>query len=86
MPKSNFCKDTKREKRINSTKEFMEGNIAKTGLSSQEISRRTGINISTLNLRRRNPETIRLEELWALVDVLKPDEYYLKKIIGGETK
>ena len=86
MPKSNFCKDTKRESRINCTKEFLEGNIAKTGLSSQEISRRTGINISTLGLRRRNPESIRLGELWALIDVLTPDEYYLNKIVRGDVK
>lgn len=86
MPKTNLCKDVKKENRINSTKEFLEGNIAKTGFSSQEISKKTGINVNTLNLRRRNPETIRLGELWALVDVLKPDEYYLKKIIAGEIR
>lgn len=84
MPKSNFCKDTKKAERISRTKEFLEGNIAKTGISTKELARRAGMTVSTLNLRRREPESIRLEEFWALVDVLKPDEYYLKKIIGGE--
>lgn len=84
MPKANLCKDIRKENRIGFTKEFLEGNIAKTGLSAKEISRRTGINVNTLNLRRRNPETIRLGELWALVDVMKPDEYYISKIITGE--
>lgn len=85
MPKTNFCKDTKKEARIRFAKELLEGNMAKMDISPSELARRAGINVSTMNLRRREPETIRLEELWALIDVLKPDEYYLKKLISGDT-
>ena len=86
MPKSNFCRDPVKEARISATKEFLEGNIAKCGISTAQLSKKTGINKNTLNMRRREPETIRLGELWALIDALKPDEYYTQKMMRGEVK
>ena len=86
MPKSTFCRDPVREARVSAAKEFLEGNIAKCGMSTEQLAKKTGINKNTLNMRRREPETIRLGELWALMDALHPDEYYLRRIIGGETR
>lgn len=85
MPKTNFCRDLKKEKkdqRMKAVKEMINGKSASANLTVDELARKTGINPRTLYLRKSHPETIRLEELWAIIDVLKPEEFYLQKIIN----
>lgn len=84
MPKSNFCRDTKKEemeKRKQAVKEMIDGKLGALNMSHADLSKKTGINSSTLYARKRNPEKMKVGELWAIIDVLKPEEFYLKKII-----
>lgn len=82
MPKSSFCKDIKKEERITGMREMIDGGLARTGLTISELAKRTGIQERTLRNRRIDPENIRLWELWKLIDVLKPDDYYIQRLLG----
>lgn len=84
MPKTNFCRDLKkeeREKKMNAVKEMLEGKKSAKGISTEELAKKTGIKSSTLYRRQQHPETMRLGELWEIIDVLKPESFYLDKII-----
>ena len=84
MPKSNFCRDTskeERERKVNAVREMLEGKKSSLGISTDELANKTGIKTGTLYKRQQNPETMRLGELWAIIDVLKPEGFYLEKII-----
>ena len=74
-------KKEKKDQRMKAVKEMINGKSASANLTVDELARKTGINRRTLYLRKSHPETIRLEELWAIIDVLKPEEFYLEKII-----
>lgn len=80
MPKSNFCKP-KQDERPARVQEMLMGGMARRGMMMKDLAIRTGINKSTLSKRKNHPETITLGELWAIVDVLEPDEGFEKKII-----
>lgn len=80
MPKTNFCKDIKKERRNNAVKEMLEGKKSALGISTEVLAKKTGIKPGTLYKRQQHPETMRLDELWKIIDVLKPEEFYLRKI------
>lgn len=84
MPKTNFCKDPKKElmeKREKAVREMISGKMGALDMSNSELARKTGMNPRTLYSRRNNPGEVRLSELWAIIDVLKPEGFYLEKII-----
>lgn len=84
MPKSNFCKDKKkecREEKEQAIKEMIDGKLGALNMSHKDLAKKAGINPSTLYARRRNPEELKVGELWAIIDVLKPEAFYLEKII-----
>lgn len=84
MPKSNLCRDKKKELRITGMREMIDGGLARTGLTIAELAKKTGIQERTLRNRKVDPENMRFWEFWNLVDVLKPDEYYIRRLLGGE--
>ena len=84
MPKSNFCRDKKKEEREakeTAIKEMISGRMTATGINNDELARRAGINARTLYSRRKNPGSMKLEELWAIMSVLNPESYYKEKIV-----
>ena len=80
MPKTNLCKDIKKERHINAVKEMLEGKKSALGISTEALAQKTGIKAGTLYKRQQHPETMRLDELWKIIEVLKPEEFYLRKI------
>lgn len=84
MPKSNFCRDTKKEKQKSketAVLEMLNGKKGALGINTEELAKRAGIKVGTLYKRQQHPETMRLDELWKIIEVLKPEEFYLEKII-----
>lgn len=87
MPKTNFCKPQPANERPAYFKEMLMGGIAHYGMMMKDLSAKTGICESTLSKRKHHPETVTLGELWEIVDILKPDEELIKKILlkgGGD--
>lgn len=82
MPRTNLCRDLKKEKWIADTKEFLRANIGKNDLNKGELADKCGIARTTFYDHTRNPEDMRLGELWKIIDTLDPDEYYLKMLVG----
>lgn len=78
MPKTNFCKPQPDE-RPNYVLEFVLGGMARQGMKTKDLALMSGINVNTLYRRRIHPETFTLAELWAIMDVLEPDEGFEKK-------
>lgn len=87
MPRTNFCKPKTLDKRPGYVLEVVLGGMARQGMKTKDLALRSGINVNTLFKRRRHPETFTLEELWAIVDVLEPDEGFERKILrkGAES-
>ncbi len=80
MPKTNFCKP-KPDGRPGYVLEVILGGMARNGLKTKDLAVKSGMNASTLFKRRAHPETFTLKELWAVLDVLEPDEGFEKKIL-----
>lgn len=84
MPKTNFCKDMKKEKqekRSASFREMLSGKMSYYGLKYSDLSKKTGIPERTLRARYDDPEKIKLGELWMILDALKPEMSYIEKIL-----
>ena len=84
MPKTNFCKDAKKEaleKRESAVREMIGGKMGAMDLSNSELAKKVGISPRTLYERRQNPGDMRLKELWGIIDILKPEEFYKEKIM-----
>lgn len=80
MPKTNLCKPQTDERKGN-TRAVIDGGMAKLNMKPKDLALKTGIKVSTLYKRRRQPETLTFEEFWKIVDVLKPDEGFERKIL-----
>lgn len=86
MPKTNFCKQP-HDDRLDYIREVVEGGMARRNMKTKELAAKTGINENTLYKRRRQPETFTVKELLKVLDILKPDEGFEKKIlVRGTTK
>lgn len=83
MPKSNLCK-SQEDPRIGEITFWIFGEQRKARIPDEVLAKKTGINISTLRKRRAEPESIRLKELWKLIDVLKPLSGFEEKILMRE--
>ena len=84
MPKTNFCKDLKKEERARKEKaiqEMIAGKMEAMGMTNDELATKAGINPRTLYSRRKNPGTMKLEELWEIIKVLTPETFYLERIL-----
>lgn len=84
MAKTNFCKP-KQDERPARVREMLMGGMARHGMLAKDLAAKTGMCESTLSKRKNCPDTLTLGEIWAIVDVLKPDEDFAKKILlkGG---
>ena len=80
MPKTNFCKP-QADERLDYIREVVDGGMARRNMKTKDLAVRTGINESTLYKRRRKPETFTLDEFLKVLDVLKPDEGFERKIL-----
>lgn len=86
MPKTNFCKP-QTDERLGYIREVVDGGMARRNMKTKELAIKTGINENTLYKRRRQPETFTVKELLKVLDILKPDEGFEKKIlVRGTTK
>lgn len=86
MPKTNFCKP-QTDERLGYIREVVDGGMARRNMKTKELAIKTGINENTLYKRRRQPETFTLDEFLKVLDVLKPDEGFERKIlVRGEAK
>lgn len=68
------------DNKVIAVKEMIGAKMAALGINDAELARRTGINPRRIKERREEPEKMRLEELWRIMDVLKPEEYYKERM------
>lgn len=68
MPKTNLC-ENKSVKRYNYVAGLLAGGIRQQCLSTETVSKKTGIPERTVNDRLKHPENTRLEDLYKLCDV-----------------
>lgn len=68
MPRSNLC-ENKDAKRYNYVAGLLAGGIRQQCLTTEMVSKKTGIPERTVNERLKHPENIRLEDLYKLCDV-----------------
>lgn len=80
MPKTNFCKP-KPDLRPGYVLEVVLGGMARHGMKTKDLAIKAGMGRSTLAKRKNHPETFTLKELWAILDILEPDEGFEKKIL-----
>mgnify|MGYP006990039307 CR=1 FL=1 len=81
MPKTNFCKPS-HDVRLDYIREVVDGGMARLNIKTKELASKTGINEYTLYKRRRQPETFTIQEFLKVLDVLKPDEGFEKKVLS----
>lgn len=71
--------------RKETTRRVLSIGMARKDMSIDDLDKRQIINKSTMYLRRKEPDTLRLGELWKLGDVLKlTDEEILQMFGRGE--
>ena len=82
-----FCQP-KIDQRELETKALIIGGIARRGLNREKLAKKINKPTSTLNQHIREIREMRLGELWAIIDVLQPDEVEIMKILitGGRGK
>lgn len=80
MPKTNLCKPQK-DHREAEVKALIGGGIARHDLTQNSLARKAKIAESTMSNHYNNPGEMRLKELWAILDILKPEEYEKARIL-----
>lgn len=78
MPKVVLTKEDPRKAEIRSV---IAGGLARHQINKQDLSKKTGINYSTLNAHLRNPEDMRMGEIWKILDVIKASDDERRKVI-----
>jgi hypothetical protein len=68
MPRTNLCED-KEAKRYNYVAGLLSGGLRQQQMSTEQVSKKTGIPARTINDRLQHPEDIRLKDLYKLADV-----------------
>lgn len=69
MPKSNLC-ENRSAKRMDYVAGMLEAGKRQQRLSTEDIFKKTGIPVRTVNDRLQNPGQIRLEDLYKLCDAV----------------
>ena len=80
MPKTNLCKP-REDPREAEVRALIAGGKARMNLTQTMLAKKAHIPQSTLSGRCRNPREMKLGELWDIIDILKPDQNELAKII-----
>lgn len=80
MPKSNLCKP-RVDPREAGVRELIGGKLLGLDMPRKKLASKVNIPISTLNARIKDPRTMRLGELWDILDILNPDEAEKMKIV-----
>ncbi|MCD7882491.1 MAG: helix-turn-helix domain-containing protein [Lachnospiraceae bacterium] len=80
MPKSNLCKP-RDDPRKAEVLVAIESGLIRQDMTRKSLAKKIGMPYSTLTQRLRNPQDIRLEELWSILDTLKVSEDGRTKII-----
>lgn len=68
MPKTNFCEDREAE-RYNYIAGLLECGKRQQGLSTKDLSRKTGVAERTVTDRLNHPEKMQLRDLYKMCDV-----------------
>lgn len=80
MPKTNLCKP-RVDPRSNETKALILAGMARKDMPRKKLAEKVNLPISTFNDRMRNPENMRLGELWLILDALSTSEEDKRKIV-----
>lgn len=62
---------TKEQERIKKASKFLKKELLNRDIDRVQLSRETSIKYDTLVKRIREPDTIRLSELWKIMDALR---------------
>lgn len=69
MPRSNLCVD-KNSKRFNYVAGMLACGMRQQELTSEQVYKKTGIPVRTINDRLQHPEQIRLADLYKICDAV----------------
>ena len=80
MSNKEIFRDEKTHDRMNAVKEMIYGVMALRGVSVNDLADKLDMSPTTLRYHFKHPECIRISEFFDIMDILMPDDYYIKKI------
>ena len=80
MDNAEIFREEKTHDKMNAVREMIYGVMALRNMSVNDLAEKLDMSPTTLRYHIRHPECIRIRELFNIMDILMPDDYYIKKI------